>query len=177
MTDIECPQCGHRALSVATRCPRCGHEFPEELLHRRPPPPGRGGRRPALLLAGAVAAVLALTLLLLRGGGAPAPPAAPAAAVTAAPTGAVTAPAADTTPPAASPPVDAPQLRFATTWVNLRDGRGPRETAVRVLNPGDSVMVDSLVGGWYRVLEGGRPLGYAHRRFLAPRHPADRPER
>jgi hypothetical protein len=36
MPEIECPQCGHRALSVATRCPRCGHEFPPNLIQPLP---------------------------------------------------------------------------------------------------------------------------------------------
>jgi hypothetical protein len=74
-------------------------------------------------------------------------------------------------------PAERPLLRYATTWINLRAARGPSGTAIRVLNPGDSVLVDSLVSGWYRVIEKGQPVGYAHRRFLASRHPADTPER
>jgi hypothetical protein len=35
-----------------------------------------------------------------------------------------------------------------------------------MLNPGDAVMVDSLVRGWYRVLVDGRVLGYVHRSTL-----------
>lgn len=184
MTDIECPQCGHRALSVATRCPRCGHEFPSELLHRRAPPPARGRLGPALLIGGALAAGL-VAILLLRGrsAGESAPPPVPGsgASLTEAPTGDVEEPVADSTPPVAPAvvpvPAGRPLLRFATTWINVRAARGPRGTAIRVLNPGDSVMVDSLVRGWYRVLDKGQPAGYAHRRFLASRHPADPPER
>jgi hypothetical protein len=37
---------------------------------------------------------------------------------------------------------------------------------VAVLNPGDAVIVDSLVRGWYRVLVDGRALGYVHRSTL-----------
>jgi hypothetical protein len=175
MTDIECPQCGHRALSVATRCPRCGHEFPPELLHHRTPSSARG-RRPRgllLLLGGALAAVLAASLLL-RNSGPRRPEATPAPAVRTAVTAAragPTEPRGDSLPLTAEPG----QLRYAATWVNVRAARGPRAAPVQVLEPGDSVTVDSLVGGWYRVVDRGRPVGYAHRRFLAARHPADPP--
>ena len=184
MTDIECPQCGHRALSVATRCPRCGHEFPPELLHHRTPSSARGRRPPALLLGGALAAVLAAGLLL-RSSGPSRPEATPApavrTAVTAARAGPPAEPRADSLSsaplaPARAPATAAPgQLRYATTWVNVRAARGPRAAPLRVLDPGDSVTVDSLVGGWYRVVDRGRAVGYAHRRFLAARHPADLP--
>jgi hypothetical protein len=40
--------------------------------------------------------------------------------------------------------------------------------AVRVLNPGDAVQVDSLSRGWYRVLIDGHPAGYVHRSNLDP---------
>jgi hypothetical protein len=183
MTDIECPQCGHRALSVATRCPRCGHEFPTELLHRRPPPPPRGRFRPALLIGGALAAGLVVSLLLRgRGAGESEPPPAPGsgASLTEGRTGDVAEPVADSTSsvaPAPAPvPAERPLLRYATTWINVRAARGPRGTALRVLNPGDSVTVDSLVAGWYRVIDKGQPVGYAHRRFFASRHPGDPPE-
>jgi hypothetical protein len=31
-----------------------------------------------------------------------------------------------------------------------------------VLNPGEAVLVDSLIGGWYRVLIDGQPIGYVY---------------
>jgi hypothetical protein len=58
--------------------------------------------------------------------------------------------------------------RFARTWVNVRGGRGRAAPAVRVLNPGDAVQVDSLSRGWYRVLIDGRAAGYVHRSNLDP---------
>ena len=58
--------------------------------------------------------------------------------------------------------------RFARTWVNVRGARARAAPAVRVLNPGDAVQVDSLSGGWYRVLIDGRAAGYVHRSNLDP---------
>jgi hypothetical protein len=58
-------------------------------------------------------------------------------------------------------------LRWATTWVNVRAGRSGSSEAVRVLNPGDQVGVDSLGRGWFRVLIDGVPVGYVDRSFLA----------
>ena len=31
-----------------------------------------------------------------------------------------------------------------------------------MLDPGQAVLVDSLVGGWYRVVIDGQPIGYAY---------------
>jgi hypothetical protein len=56
--------------------------------------------------------------------------------------------------------------RYARTWVNVRGGRANGTASVRVLSPGEQVLVDSLRGGWYRVLADGRPLGYVHRSNL-----------
>ena len=69
-------------------------------------------------------------------------------------------------PPQAAPPPAAPageQLqRYAGTWVNVRDRRSPSGASVRVLNPGDVILVDSLIGGWYRVVIDGQPIGYVY---------------
>ena len=56
--------------------------------------------------------------------------------------------------------------RYAQTWVNVRGDRTRSAPTVAMLNPGDSVTVDSLVRGWYRVLVDGRTLGYVHRSTL-----------
>jgi hypothetical protein len=49
------------------------------------------------------------------------------------------------------------------TWANIRQSRARSSPTVGRLEPGDSVMVDSLRRGWYRVLMDGRPVGYVHR--------------
>ncbi|HEX3274561.1 MAG TPA: SH3 domain-containing protein [Gemmatimonadales bacterium] len=53
--------------------------------------------------------------------------------------------------------------RVVINWANIRQARARSSPAVGRLEPGDSVMVDSLRGGWYRVLMDGRPVGYLHR--------------
>jgi ribosomal protein L37E len=163
MTYMECPQCGRKALSVATRCPHCGVAFPSQPLRRS----ASGHRLDRLRPLFAVGAVLVLGTVLLavimpRLESKPAAP----ARVT---------PSVDTTPALATPPAAAPAdstaegaapappgplvKRFARTWVNVRSARGRVAPAVRVLNPGDAVQVDSLSRGWYRVLIDGRAAG------------------
>jgi len=71
-----------------------------------------------------------------------------------------------------APPVD---IRWASTWVNVRAGRSGSSEAVRVLNPGDQVGVDSLGRGWFRVLIDGVPVGYVDRSFLAMSPPDSLP--
>jgi hypothetical protein len=58
MPEIECPQCGHRALSVATRCPRCGHEFPPNLIQPLPSTAERHWVRWSVMGAVALALIL-----------------------------------------------------------------------------------------------------------------------
>jgi hypothetical protein len=76
-------------------------------------------------------------------------------------------PAVDSAPPSGiQRPVGRVLLRYATTWVNVRAGRSLHAAVVRVLKPGEVVLVDSLRMGWYRVLADGRTLGYAARTHL-----------
>jgi hypothetical protein len=60
MPEIECPQCGHRALSVATRCPRCGHEFPPNLIQPLPSTADRHWVRWSVMAVAALALILAI---------------------------------------------------------------------------------------------------------------------
>ncbi len=60
MPEIECPQCGHRALSVATRCPRCGHEFPPNLIQPLPSTADLHWVRWSVMGAVAVAVIIAV---------------------------------------------------------------------------------------------------------------------
>lgn len=180
MAYFECPSCGKTALRVAHRCPHCGLNFTADMI-----PPAEPRRLRGLwvvvgaLVASAVVVVVARNRMDDRPPPAPARPAAEAVtppirveSPTPAPDSAV-----DSTPePAAAPPqeetapVPAPtaaaagdQLRrYATTWVNVRERRGPNATPVRVLEPGEAVLVDSLAGGWYRVVLDGQPIGYAY---------------
>jgi hypothetical protein len=175
---MECPECGKRALSVATRCPHCGFHFPArplDLPSRRSP----FSRVVAGITAAAIVVAVAMAVIFMRRG-----PTKPEPARTVAPSDSVTvgqpnpaaAPASDTlvsrpTGPAAEPPSSHGVRRYARTWANVRGDRSRSAPAVGVLNPGDSVLVDSLLRGWYRVLEDGRTIGYVHRSTLAASPP------
>jgi Oxygen-sensitive ribonucleoside-triphosphate reductase len=66
MPYIECPECGQRALSVATRCPRCGHNYPQQPIWQQAPGPGLNGLRPLLPMAGVLVAAVIIVVLIGR---------------------------------------------------------------------------------------------------------------
>jgi hypothetical protein len=68
--------------------------------------------------------------------------------------------------PAAAPPAGAQLQRYARTWVSIREGRSDSAPAVRTLEPGEAVLVDSLSQGWYRVVADGQPVGYVDGGYL-----------
>jgi hypothetical protein len=68
--------------------------------------------------------------------------------------------APDSAPSAAAVP------RATRTWTKVRAARAASADVVAVLLPGDTVLVDSLRNGWWRVALDGRVLGYVHRRTL-----------
>jgi hypothetical protein len=68
--------------------------------------------------------------------------------------------------PAAAPPATGQLQRYARTWTNIREGRSDSAPAVRTLEPGAVVLVDSLSQGWYRVVVGGRAVGYVDGSYL-----------
>ena len=188
MSYIECPSCGKKALSVATRCPHCSLIFSPGMIERATLPSEVNRLRRLLVMAGALVVLAVVAVLLQTWMGSSADTAPPAAnGLTSQPLPPDTA----TPPPIPAQPLDtarsirvrllppapveaAPtpaatgrQLqRYAKTWVNVRGGRSRRSPDVRVLNPGEAVLVDSLVRGWYRVVIGGQPVGYVDRRYL-----------
>jgi ribosomal protein L37E len=175
MTYMECPQCGRKALSVATRCPHCGVPFPSRPLRRSASSRGLDRLRPLLALVGVVVLAIAMvTLIVPRLRSKPdagAPPPRDQTAMTSAPVAVPPDSLPESVPPASSPTIStapaavAPSmrgLRYARTWVNIRSARSRAAPSVRVLQPADSIQVDSLSRGWYRVLIDGRPAGYVH---------------
>lgn len=186
MAYIECPNCGYRALGVATRCPRCGHGFPTHLIQHAVSEPQRHSLWPVLVVAGALVAVM---LVVDRRQAGPRAMPAPPSTTSLETASSIPAQPVPETPPApadSSRPVEPPLSvvpppggqwlqRYATTWVNVRQSRGGGTPAVGVLNPGEVVLVDSLRGGWYRVVIDGRTLGYVDRSYLdtvpPPEHP------
>lgn len=176
MSYIECPKCGQRALSVATRCPRCGHAFPTQFIRHPVSEPKLRRLWPVLIATGALVAVVAMVVAVRHRAG-PKPVTVPPVAApleTPASTGDDSLPIAP--PPSGVPtPVGQQLQQYATTWVNVRGRRSISAPAVQVLSPGEAVLVDSLRAGWYRVLVDGRTLGYVHRSYLdgVPPHARD----
>jgi hypothetical protein len=158
----ECPACGKRALSIATRCPGCGHELLSQPVRRQAPQ--KSGRLHQLALGLFLLATVGLVALLVLRRGAQSPE------VTASIELPAEAPVAvDTAHAAASPvmpvaPDSAPSAeavpRIARTWTKVHDRRSVQADLVAVLLPGDTVLADSLKGGWWRVALEGRVLGY-----------------
>jgi hypothetical protein len=158
----ECPACGKRALRIATRCPRCGQELLTQPVQRRA---SRDTRRVPPMAALAVILLVGIGLFALalqRSGARDAETRATAAARAGAPI------ALDSARAASSPalPDSAPSAeavpRQARTWTKVHDRRSAKADVVAVLLPGDSVLADSLVDGWWRVALEGRVIGYVY---------------
>jgi hypothetical protein len=172
-TYMECPQCGRKALSVATRCPHCAVAFPSRPLQRSEPGYRLDRLRPVLAVGGVlVLGAVLLAVIVPRLGSKAAPPATDSTAEGAASDGLAPVQLPAVSPAPVTPAAPSPLARrFARTWVNVRGGRSRDTPTVRVLNPGEAVQVDSLSRGWYRVLIDGRPAGYVHRSNLDPVSP------
>ncbi len=203
-SDTICPNCGHKALTVATRCPHCGVPF-DAHFYQRARTVSKVRRVPPLLLAAGVVVTLIVANAVrhqLTTGSRPTPAVTPAAPTEPAPRvaqpaarvdsavsmaeslprAAAPAPAATVAPaPAIEDPApaarsvteagEAPEqrgagLRRASTWINVRAGRGNSAPVLRILRPGEVVEVDSLLRGWYRVVSGAAPPGYVDYRLL-----------
>jgi hypothetical protein len=172
MTYMECPQCGRKALSVATRCPHCGVAFPSKPFQRSAPGSRLNRLRPVLAVGGVLVLGAALLMVVLpRLGSKTAAPDSVVEGDSSDAVAPIQPPAAPSAPVTPTPPSPLAR-RFARTWVNVRGGRGRAAPTIRVLNPGDAVQVDSLSRGWYRVLIDGRAAGYVHRSNLDPVSPA-----
>lgn len=194
MSYTECPRCGQKALSVATQCPRCGVPFETRHTYEvaRPRPQGM---LLILVVAALVVVFLGFDWFRRRPGAAGGEPAAPS--VAAAPDsirqpGPKPAPVAPKEPAAATadsiprqPPRPAietvatqtapEERRYTNIWVNVRRARRPTAAVVKVLHPGEPVLVDSLSQGWYRVVADGQGVGYVYRGFVDTTPPAARP--
>ena len=151
----QCPECGKRALSIATRCPGCGREFTAPAV-----PEGSGLDLRRFLTPGAVVALLAVAAVLASAGlRRTGPPDQEQSGLVTAETAArvIEAAVSET----------AGELRVARTWANVRQSRSVRAPLEAMLLPGDTVLADSLARGWYRVALYGEVLGYAHGSTLA----------
>lgn len=63
------------------------------------------------------------------------------------------------------------ERRFARTWVNVRAERNNAASVIKILRPGELVLVDLLQRGWYRVVAGQQALGYVDGRYLGTSPP------
>jgi hypothetical protein len=175
----ECPDCGKRALKIATRCPQCGREILTEPVQSEETQPTNSWARP-LLAVGAVLAVIGLAMAAVQwartpaqveignvtGSLAAAPPLESVPPPSPAPPSRpviprVSPPDMPPVPPDSMPAPDA-QFRVARTWTNVHDRRSVKGDLTAVLLPGDTVLVDSLRGRWWRVALEGRVVGYVY---------------
>jgi hypothetical protein len=158
----QCPECGKRALSIATRCPGCQRALP--ALEAPEAAPGRGLARHLvpILAAGVLATATVVGLAMFGRTDHPTP--APSLSTVAAGSASHSTEVAGATTAAAA--TDAPRLLLARTWTSVRKARNRSAMVEAVLLPGDTVLADSLAHGWYRVALEGEVLGYAHRSTL-----------
>ena len=77
-------------------------------------------------------------------------------------------PRVDTTAAVAPSAPGASMQLVAKTWTRVRSRRTANAPLEAMLTPGDTVTVDSLSNGWYRVALYGDVLGYARPTTLAP---------
>ncbi len=171
----ECPACGKRALRIATRCPQCGHELFTQPIRSQVTRPVTGWARP-LLAAAMVLAGVGLAMATMRREAAndvngnvngkttvtasALPPV--ALDITYAPVTLDTTYAAEEPVPPDSAPSPEAVPRIARTWTKVHDRRSVQGDLVAVLLPGDTVLVDSLRGRWWRVALEGRIIGYVY---------------
>ena len=74
----------------------------------------------------------------------------------------------------AAPGTGTQERVYARDWVNVRRARLANAEIIKVLRPGEPILVDSLEGGWYRVVIDSQTVGYVYRDFVAS-EPAARP--
>ena len=111
---MQCPECGKRALSIATRCPGCGRELPPKSERGNGLHLDLGRRFPLLAVAAMLAAVAGLMIL--------APARGHRTAVEEETSSVAAAPPLDTATVASTPAPATPatELRVARTWTKVK---------------------------------------------------------
>ena len=156
----QCVECGKRALSFATRCPGCGIPLPDPAPFEENGIPD--STRVLWMKVGvAVVASGVMLGLLARGPVRPTPLGAETSYVK---------PVMVEKPAvlgAAMAATLSPAPVVVRAWTHVRSRRTVNSPLEAVLTPGDTVVCDSLVNGWYRVALYGEVLGYAKEARLA----------
>jgi rRNA maturation protein Nop10 len=201
MALVKCPQCGHTVLSVASACPKCSRLLTQEHFppssngtltecrscgckvftdasvcpHCGVRTPGRRWpsrwvhTRPAR--AGMIGAAL-LGLVIVRAGLRQFASGLAAGSTTRSTVASI---AGDAVLPRAIGPTGAPvvgtQVKWASTWVNVRSGAGTNRPVTEILKPGQRVEVSDLRAGWWSVWRDGRHVGYVATSVLWDRPP------
>jgi hypothetical protein len=165
----ECPACAKRALSIATRCPACGQELVGEPIRREARPERRRLGPGVALGAGGLVAGVAVAALLMQRDSSSGPDATSVAELRAETPMAIetraAAPFVTEAPPptlADSAPSTEAVSRVARTWTKVHQRRSVKSDLSAVLLPGDTVLADSLRGGWWRVALEGKVIGYVY---------------
>ena len=190
-----CPRCGRKALSIATQCPHCGdpfeirHSYEGSGSRPRKTPValvlvalgviylGVGGLRRGPDAPDGASPPLTMdadpTPPPLPEPQSPSPPellspspSEPLSPSPSEPNPATEQTSADAERPVTADEVDPQERRYTTIWANVREARRPMAAVVTVLQPGESVLVDSLSKEWYRVVADGQKLGYVYRELV-----------
>lgn len=159
----QCPQCGKRALSIATRCPGCGGEFPAREIRAGGGAREMGGFVTSGRLAAAVGVAAVVASAQFGGSSQPLEEQTASVGGEVAEMPAIRMDTADVIVVRAEP---AGKLLLAKDWTHVRKSRSVKGELEAMLMPGDTVLADSLSKGWYRVALEGEVLGYAHHTTL-----------
>lgn len=167
----QCVECGKRALNFATRCPGCGVDLPdpapftpEESSLRLDLSHSIKGIAVVLAISGAIVGAerVGHSAAGLRAEtGAVAEGRKDARAKSAEDTVIVEATAAATVAPPLPTAAPTPVTLIARSWTNVHSRRLKTSSLEAMLEPGDTVTADSLVGDYYRVAMYGEVLGWA----------------
>jgi len=125
------------------KCKECGHEVAASAATC----PNCGVKHPARTGISTGAGCLIIVAIVIVGG-------------LLIDTDSTSAPAVSTPRSAGPGSVSGRVTKWAHNAVNVRSGRSTSRSVVTQLRRGESVQVDSLVNGWFRVFRGGQPIGY-----------------
>jgi Bacterial SH3 domain len=195
---VHCPECNHAVANVASTCPHCASSLdrgqgaePREtfrcsrckatIFAHSPVCCNCGAIDPKPLhplIAKRTIALVAVVLLVLGGSwtrfaGSSSPE--PIPPVPSAVENRSTVSAARVVEVTGPKKHDDVEVRWTSTWVNVRQSRSLDSPVLIVLDPGERVEVSNRQGPWWQAHLNGRPVGYLSNAVLtaAPIEPAE----